>query len=317
MIRKLLAILVVTTIAIVAIEVLYGPGTPPDTETDDSGVPTTGVPTSDAPGAEPNPALAQEPADGASWAVPPPAGLRQATVSRLADGDSFDIRWSDDNTLDEIRLLGINAPERDACFGSEARTLLGSLIDDQALLVDGVERDEFGRVLADVWVGDVFVNAALVAQGAALALSGDGRHSTFIAQAQREAEQQQSGLWSPDACRIDGESSVVISTIEFDAPGRDNERPNEEWIAITNVGSDSVDLSGWSVRDESTRNRFSFPTGFRLNPGETVRVRSGCGTDGTRDLYWCARDPVWTNTGDRGFLVNPQGQFVDTFAYVG
>lgn len=247
--------------------------------------------------------------------VEAPAGLPQAVVVRLADGDSFDITWLDDDRFDEIRLIGINAPEGGACFGDDARTLLANLIQDRVIAVDGVQRDDFGRLLANVWVDQIFVNGYLVEQGAALALTSDGAYATQIASFQLSAEEAQRGLWSPSECGSLGERSIRIATIEFDAPGPDNQRPNDEWIEIENDGNAPIDLTGWSIRDESTRNRFRFPDGFRLDGGASVRVRSGCGADDDDELYWCAGDPVWTNAGDTGFLVDPSGSFVDTYAY--
>jgi len=245
----------------------------------------------------------------------PPATTRPATVRRLADGDSFDITWSDTGDRDEIRLFGINAPEGDACFGQDARSVLDTLIGGDELAVEVIQRDDFGRALGNVWVGDIFINATLIELGAALSLSDGGSHAQLLSAAQDRAASSKAGLWSPDTCGIASDVNVAIGWIEANAPGRDDENKNGEWIEIVNDGSTDADLSGWSIRDESTRHRYSFPNGFVLGAGDTVRVFSGCGDDRDDELYWCDADPVWNNGGDTGFLVDPDGRFVDTLSY--
>jgi len=246
-----------------------------------------------------------------------PDSIRLAEVVRLADGDSFDIRWTDSGESDEVRLLGLNAPEGDACYGDAARRMLAALVEDQELAVETIERDEFGRVLGNVWVGELFVNAAMVELGAALSLSDGGSHGALISESQAVAESQAAGLWSASSCAADPSGQLAIADIEFNAPGPDNENKNGEWIEIINLGQSAQDMSDWSIRDESTRHRFFFPDDFELDAGASVLVYSGCGSDAASELYWCDDDPVWNNGGDTGFLVDPDGKFADSFAYNG
>lgn len=247
-----------------------------------------------------------------------PADARPARATSIADGDSFEIVWSDTNEPDEVRLLGINAPEREACFGSAARDILVELIDGQDLLVQVVETEDdgFGRRIANVWVGDTLVNLAMVADGGALMLTDAGRFADLIADAQRYAQAVPAGVWGPDGCQRSG-SVVVIEDLRADAQGRDDLNPNDEWIDIRNTGSEPIDLTDWGIRDESTRHRFWFPGGFVLDANSRVRVHSGCDSDERGHLYWCASDPVWNNRGDTGYLVDADGNFVDSWPYSG
>ena len=214
-------------------------------------------------------------------------------------------------------MFGINAPEGDACFGDGARNVLQTLTDNRELLVETIERDEFGRVLGNVWVDGLFVNATLVEVGAALALSDGGRYGDLIADAQAYAKSTQAGLWDPAACGATDGAELRIDWIEANAPGRDDENKNGEWIVIANDGAAAVDMTGWSIRDESTRHRYFFPDAHRIGPGGTATIYSGCGNDQGDELYWCDDDPVWNNGGDTAFLVDPDGRFVDTLSYTG
>ena len=246
-----------------------------------------------------------------------PTDVRPAQVARLADGDSFDILWLDTDESDEVRLFGINAPEADACFGDVARGLLELETSGKELLIESIERDEFGRVIANAWVDGVFINLRMAELGAALALTDGSQYAELINEAQDAAQVSQSGLWDPSFCGAASDAELVIAEIFENAPGPDNENPNGEWIDIANVGTTATDMTDWSIRDESTRHRFFFPDGYILDGEATVRVFSGCGDDDPTSLYWCDGDPVWNNNGDTAFLVDPEGRFVDTVGYQG
>lgn len=277
----------------------------------------TSVPTAGA-----GPDAPSKPDDGAATSPDgvyplPPGDARPARAERLADGDSFDIRWLDTDERDEVRLFGINAPETGACFGDTAREYLDALTSDQDLVIESLNRDDFGRVLANVWVHNLFVNLHMVELGGALVLSDGGEHTAAIQDAQRAAQAANIGLWDPASCGSGETMALGILAIEADAPGQDNLNPNGEWIDIANFGAIEADLTGWSIRDESTRHRYFFPDGFTLAVDASVRVFSGCGHDDSTSLYWCDGDPVWNNGGDTGFLVDPDGRFADSLSYSG
>ncbi len=248
-----------------------------------------------------------------AWPSPPPTA-RPASIYRLADGDSFELTWTDTGDRDDVRLVGINAPESDACHGAASKTELSDLTEGSELMVQEEGFDEFGRVLANVWVDGVWLNGSLVRAGAVLASAGAERFRTELAGAQRAARTEELGLWSTDTCAR-RDVNLVITWIESDPSGRDSEALEEEWIAIENTGVTEIDLSGWSVRDESTRNRYFFGSGYTLSAGGSVKLRSGFGTDSATDLYWQSTVPIWNNAGDTGFVLDPDGRFVTYRSY--
>ena len=51
-----------------------------------------------------------------------------------------------------------------------------------------------------------------------------------------------------------------------DAAGDDNANLNDEWVRFTNTGAvPCPDLAGWTVRDESSSNRYTFPPNSSYN----------------------------------------------------
>jgi hypothetical protein len=83
---------------------------------------------------------------------------------------------------------------------------------------------------------------------------------------------------------------------------------------VTNRGSERVDLSGWALTDESGA-RYTFSQGTALDPGESVTVRTGDGTDTATDRYWDAGRPVWNNDGDTVTLLRTDGGVVTERSY--
>jgi micrococcal nuclease len=236
-----------------------------------------------------------------------------AIVDTVFDGDSMLVAIG--GATDEVRLLGINAPEDGECFSDRARDLLGSLAIGSVTLV-GEERDEYGRRLAYVYLGETNLNEQMIRSGAAIAMSTEHpMRSDFIA-AEQDATLRGVGLWAPDACGpMTSDVTVSIWDVVAAAPGRDDQNPNGELVVITNSG-DAVDLTGWVLRDESSVHRYLFPAGFAIDPGAFVTIRSGCGDDTTVELFWCADGPVWNNDGDTAILLDADGAFVSRLRYI-
>lgn len=237
-------------------------------------------------------------------------------ITRVSDGDSLRAESSEGEL--EIRLLGINAPERDDCFGPEAAAELESLLSSGAaeLFPWPGQTDQFGRQLALLLSDGVFVNLSLIETGHAIARAqSDHGFDTEFEAAEAAASSAGLGLWAPDACGDPSLAQLEIIQIEANPPGDDRENPNGEWVVIENNG-EAVSLAGWRLRDESTRHRYDFPE-VSLPANGTVQVFVGCGDDlttgATLELYWCDPEPpVWNNSGDTAFLLDPNGAIADS-----
>lgn len=240
-----------------------------------------------------------------------PAG--SDAVVRVLDGDSLVVDVGGTET--EVRLLGINTPERDECFDQEAKARARELAGERIRL-DGEDRDRFGRVLGYVYAEDgTFINEQLVADGMALALSTNHPFRDEFKAAEQAAFDQRLGRWAIDACGSAPTAAVEIDELIYDAPGDDARNANGEWIDIVNRGSEPVGLRGWSIQDESSSHRFRFPEEYVLGADQRVRISSGCGTPDADQLFWCDEDPVWSNSGDTAYLLDPSGNVVDRFAF--
>jgi len=235
-------------------------------------------------------------------------------IDAVLDGDS--VRVDQDGTSIEVRLLGINAPERGECWADEAREALSAALNNGGISLVGDETDQYGRLLGYLRSDTGNINRDLVMNGHAIAIAVAHEELPDFLAAEEEAISLERGLWNPTACgSSEDRFDVRIWAIEPDAPGRDDRNPNGEFVALTNEGPDA-DLSGWMLRDESSAHRYHFPDGFVLATGEIITVRSGCGADARPDIYWCADGTVWTNSGDTVLLLDNFGAVVDRVRYL-
>lgn len=243
-----------------------------------------------------------------------PDGIEDVAVTRVADGDSIEVQTGSGSL--EVRLAGVNAPELDECYGDVARDHLAASIQGEmvGLEIDGI--DQFGRTLASVWLGDELVNLKLVTSGKAIALTPeDGpAHAAVLLEAEDVAHRGGVGLWGPSACgeprtvadvRISPGHSVV------DPPGPDGDRIDDEVLVIVNEGSSTVDVGGWTLRDESSQNRLVLPAGTTVAAGAELVITSGC----SRVPGWCSPMPIWNNGGDLALLLDQVGNVVDRWRY--
>ena len=244
------------------------------------------------------------------------------TITRVSDGDS--VRATSPEGDLEIRLLGINAPEQDECFGSNATAELERLTAGREVTIHPwpAERDDFGRELGFLVADGVFVNLSLIESGHVVARAqSDHGFGAEFEEVERDAQDFDIGLWAPDACGAPADGELIIVEVFENAPGDDRENPNGEFIVIENVGDAEVDLEGWAVRDESTRHRHTFSS-LVVAPGQQLRLRTGCGeldlSSDPIEAFWCDPEPpVWNNSGDTAFLLGPNGGIADSVVVEG
>ena len=140
-----------------------------------------------------------------------PRNLTRAEVHRVVDGDTVHVML--DGRRVTLRLIGMDTPETVApnrpvdCFGREASDRAKTLLEGQTVLLETDpsqdELDRYGRMLAYVWFQDGrMFNMQMIAEGYAheYTYRTAYRYQSQFRAAQREAQQGNRGLWSPDTC---------------------------------------------------------------------------------------------------------------------
>ena len=229
-------------------------------------------------------------------------------IVSVTDGDSIGIET--DAGSFQLRLYGINAPEAEECQGDEARRWMIANARGADIALQDVGIDQFGRTLALVWIGDRLLNLTLVEIGLAIALGDveDDRIRERLLSAEKVAVAAGVGMWSPEACGTGPLPPIAITSIDADPPGPDGAALEHEVVTITNIGDTAVEISGWTLRDESSANRYRFPPETLLDPGAEIKVDSG-------ETGFASGSPVWNNEGDMAILVDANGRFVSRLRY--
>lgn len=141
---------------------------------------------------------------------------RKNVVLTVPDGDSLQL--SDGR---RVRLLGINAPERDACMGTQARAELETAAKGKHVRLKHIVTDSYGRQLAHViiedfptWISylyqrfiskteldpDPFLNRVMVSHGLARFSGATDEYHETLTSALQTAKANKLGIWS-EVCR--------------------------------------------------------------------------------------------------------------------
>lgn len=109
-------------------------------------------------------------------------------------------------------------------------------------------------------------------------------------------------------------NGIVVSDVLADAPGNDLTPENGEYVELTNTSNRTIDVSGYLLQD-AVINRLVVGEGYVMEPGATLRVYTGPGTN-TADRYYndLGRN-VLNNNGDSVAVYTPQLRLLDLYAY--
>ncbi len=145
------------------------------------------------------------------------------SVSSVVDGDTIKVNIG--GTIETLRLIGMDTPETVdprkpvQCFGKEASNKAKELLSGKKVhlepdLTQG-ELDKYGRRLAYIYREDgLFYNKYMIEQGYAheYTYNTPYKYQADFKAAQKSAQQNLRGLWSPDTCNGDTTSSVTDSS---------------------------------------------------------------------------------------------------------
>lgn len=131
-------------------------------------------------------------------ALTAPAGAAAVAgvIFAVIDGDTvlFKPDHYESRAFLKIRLADIDAPETDQPHGPAATHALAALVLHRRAEVETVATDAYGRKIAHIRVGLVWVNRDLVQHGHAWT-STRYRRDAILVEAQREARGAGRGLW--------------------------------------------------------------------------------------------------------------------------
>lgn len=232
-------------------------------------------------------------------------------VIKVYDGDTITLA-----TGDKVRLRWVNTPELRPLqpFAVEARDSAADLVMGQTVdLVYGPsgKRDGYGRLVAGIRTEESDLSVHLLERGLAhvFIIPPDDLDPGGLLAAQKSARDAKLGIWSLP------EYAGALHITSFHANGRGDDRadPNVEYLRLSNLTDDAVDLSQFTVENKSGRT-FELPA-VSLPAGHTVKVHSGKGThrgDPTRQIavYLGSDEPLFDNKRDKVVIRTRDGAVV-------
>ena len=115
-------------------------------------------------------------------------------VVKVIDGDTIVVEGGY-----HVRYIGIDSPETDEFYYSEAKQMNADLIAGKKVRLESdiTDKDKYGRLLRYVYVGDTFINAEMVRQGCAwsTAYPPDVKYQVYLEAMEKEARQLKRGVW--------------------------------------------------------------------------------------------------------------------------
>jgi endonuclease YncB( thermonuclease family) len=127
----------------------------------------------------------------------------QGRVVRIYDGDSLIVQMGDGREV-EVRLFGIDAPERRQPWSGRSRQALSGLVRDRPVRLAPVTQDSYGRTVAVMYTlpDGLDVNREMIRQGNAWVYRRYTRDTDLIA-LETAAREARLGLWAlPEAERV-------------------------------------------------------------------------------------------------------------------
>jgi endonuclease YncB( thermonuclease family) len=144
----------------------------------------------------------QEPAEKESKQKPKTEPADDSTIARvvgISDGDSI-VVLVDGNVRKRVRLATIDAPENHQAFGRPSKRSLSDLIYNKEIRIVEVDRDQYGRIVGEVFIDDTNVNLEQLRRGFAWHYKAHARQQKREQRkkyeiAENEARSNQIGLW--------------------------------------------------------------------------------------------------------------------------
>jgi micrococcal nuclease len=148
------------------------------------------------------PSQTVSPATEASVSVPTPVVARNELPQVVSVGDGDTLRVKQGGKTITLRLGCIDAPEStQAPWGSQSANRLKQLLPaGQTVQVREIERDRYGRTVAELYLGNQSVNLMMIKEGQAVVyrdyLSGCANTQDQYLAAETQAKAQKLGFWN-------------------------------------------------------------------------------------------------------------------------
>ncbi len=207
-------------------------------------------------------------------------------ISRVIDGDTLETQEGI-----TIRLLNINAPEKNQPFYQESLNFLKTF-ENKTVQIQLLDKGKYGRTLARVYTPE-YLNLEIIKKGLATKFMVHQTETKLFAQTESQAVETQKGMWkkSPYA-------NCITSKIN----------PEKEIITLTI--NCNISLKDWVITDES-RKKYKLP---ELSLTQ-INLHTYQGNDNQTDLFWNSKQNIWNNDRDSLYLFDNENNLAHYKTY--
>lgn len=248
--------------------------------------------------------------------------LTQVQVLEVVDGDTIKIEVN--GTIEYIRLLHENTPEKGEKCYQEAKDRLNELVGNKTVWLerDMQDEDKYGRKLRYIFLSpntnpqdyNDFANLIMLREGYAsmLIIEPDTKYQPKFEEALNKASQEEGCIWGSKSSYA---GCFVIENFHPDAQGDDCKNANDEYVILKNLCQD-IDMKDWTIKD-SARHVYTFKD-FTAKANFTFILHSGSGQDNTSNVFWnqdMQCPSIWNNDHDTLFLRDIDDKLVLQYIY--
>lgn len=207
----------------------------------------------------------------------------EAVLIKVTDGDTIHALVNGEDRT--VRMLGINAPEKNMPLAAESAAFLGQFVNKTIYLQrDEEDEDKYHRKLRYVFAGDGMLNLELLELGLVNAYIMDNlAYGSDILRAEEQARNLKIGIWKKSS----QECAQCITLDELNA--------KEEFFVIENTCEFQCELKGWFAKNSGR-------SSFFLDPMQAEEARIYKSEILNRE--------VWNNEHDKFFIFDNNGELV-------
>ena len=114
-------------------------------------------------------------------------------VIKVNDGDTITIMMNGEKQ--KIRLYGIDTPEINQSFGTEAKQFLSDQILNKEVEIEVKDTDRYKRLVAVVYLNNKSMNELLLKEGLAWWYEAYAKKECKYKELQEEAQRRKRGMW--------------------------------------------------------------------------------------------------------------------------
>jgi hypothetical protein len=119
---------------------------------------------------------------------------------------------------------------------------------------------------------------------------------------------------NPPAANPQVQDNKTVQITSINADGKNGNAEPDEYVEITNQGTEPVDITDWTLLDTSGSDAYKWEN-YVLDPGKSIRVYTNEVHNDTGGFSFNSAGAIWRNGGDVAELRDADGELVSRFAY--